>query len=69
MLREIQSLRKEFRLGWLVKQEATGASSLNVLDDQAIERLLSFMRRAADCPEYDVSYRDAGLRRSNGGLA
>lgn len=68
-LREIQSLRKDFRLSWLVRQETTGASNLRALDDQALERLLCFMRRAADCQDYDISYRDAGLRRSNGGIA
>lgn len=61
LLREIKYLAKAYRLTWMMNQATFRKGKLKDLDDGELVSLLKDMQRAIECPDDDVSYKEAGL--------
>lgn len=61
VMREIKYLARGYRLAWMVNQATFRKGKLKDLDDSEMVALLKDMQRAIDCPDDDVSYKEAGL--------
>lgn len=61
LIREIKYLSRGYRLLWMVNQATFRKGKLKDLDDGELVSLLKDMQRAIDCPDDDVSYKEAGL--------
>lgn len=59
--RRVKYLSKAYRLRWMVDQATYRAGKLKDLGDSELVKLMEDMHRAIECPDDDVSYKEAGL--------